>query len=145
VSAETKPFEIVLAEDNPADAELVRMALKEHHVHCTLRVLRDGAKAVELLESLDTDPKSPPLDLLLLDMHLPKLDGAEILHRLRSTERHGQMPVIVLSGLNSPMIEETATRHAALFYFRKPSSFEEHMQLGGIVRGVLQNTTRGAA
>src|SRR4051794_29276278 len=123
-----KHCEILVVEDRVEDAELVRMALKEHGVGCTVHFVRDGAKAIELLDSLDRDPNALPLDLVLLDMHLPKRDGGDILKRLRSTERYGQTPVIVMTGLHSPAVEEQATKHAAMVYFRKPSTLDEYMR-----------------
>jgi CheY-like chemotaxis protein len=143
--AETEHFEILLAEDNPEDAELVRLALMEHGVKCTLRVIRDGAEAIAFLGSLDADPKSPALDLLIVDMNLPKRSGEDILKCLRSTEKYAQTPVIVMSGLIAGTIEEKATRHAAMVYFQKPLTLNGFMQLGSIFRDVLQEQTRGAA
>jgi len=142
--AGTKPFEVLLAEDSPEDAELVRMALKEHGVECTLRLIRDGAEVITFLTSLDADPKNPALDLLIVDMNLPKRSGEDILKCLRSTENYAQTPVIVMSGLIAGAVEEKATRHAAVVYFQKPSILDGFMQLGSIVRKVLQKQTRGA-
>src|ERR1700730_3547647 len=112
IMAESKPFDILLAEDSPQDAELVRMALKDHRVDCALRVIRDGAEAITVLDTLDANAKSPALDLLLVDMNLPKRSGEDILKRLRSTENYARTPVIVMSGLPAEAIEEKATRHA---------------------------------
>jgi CheY-like chemotaxis protein len=53
----TDAFEILLTEDNAADAELVHVALREHRVPCKLHVVRDGAKAIELLDRLDNDAR----------------------------------------------------------------------------------------
>ncbi len=142
---ETGHFEILLAEDNPEDAELVRLALKEHGVKCTLRVIRDGAETITFLGALDADTKSPALDLLIVDMNLPKRSGEDILKCLRSTENYAQTPVIVMSGLIAGAVEEKATRHAAMVYFQKPLTLDGFMQLGSIVRNVLQKQTRGAA
>jgi chemotaxis family two-component system response regulator Rcp1 len=143
---ETKPFQILLAEDNPGDILLVREALKEHRVACELRVIRDGAEAITWINSLDTDPRGPSLDLLLLDMHLPKHDGKDILERLRSTGRLAQTPVVVMTSSDPSVIElqaeERAARPAALVYFRKPSTLNEFMQLGSIVRDVLASGAR---
>ncbi|HEX7359598.1 MAG TPA: response regulator [Bryobacteraceae bacterium] len=140
-AGETRRFEIVLAEDNPADAELVREALEQHNVHCSLHVICDGAQAMELIDRLDADPKEPRLDLLLVDMLLPKRDGEAVLRRLRSTERYAQTPVVVISGLSSSAVEEAAIRNAAVVYFKKPAALEEFMRLGSIVRQVLEQTT----
>jgi CheY-like chemotaxis protein len=142
--AETEHFEILLAEDKLEDAELVRVALKEHGVECTLRLIRDGAEAIAFLGTLDADPKSPALDLLIADMNLPKRSGEDILKCLRSTENYAQTPVIVMSGLIAGATEEKATRHAAIVCFQKPSTLDGFMQLGSIVRNVLQKQTKGA-
>lgn len=135
---ETRTFQILVAEDRPEDVELVRMALKEHRVPCILHVIRDGAKAIELINSLDSDPNAPVLDLCLVDMHLPKRGGEDILKRLRSTEHYAQTRVIVMSGINTPHVAEVAAKHAALAFFQKPSTLDEYLRLGSIVRDLLQ-------
>src|SRR5579862_8169377 len=84
--AETGNPEILLAEDNLEEAELVRLAPKEHGVKCTLRVIRDGGETITFLGSLDGDPKRPALDLLIVDMNLPKRSGEFIFKYMRSTE-----------------------------------------------------------
>jgi CheY-like chemotaxis protein len=139
--AKTKSFDILLAEDNSGDAELVRMALIEHDVDCTLRVICDGAQAITLLESLDTDPTTQALDLLLVDMNLPKRSGEDILKCLRSTRSCAKTPVIIMSGSAAGLVEEEATRHPAMIYFKKPSTLDEFMQLGSIVRNVLEKNS----
>ncbi|MBV8844111.1 MAG: response regulator [Bryobacterales bacterium] len=96
-TAATPLWQIVLAEDNPGDIMLVRMALRDAGLSCALTVLEDGAKAITLIEQLDENTKAPKIDLLLLDLHLPKRDGEDILRRLRSTERNAQAPVIVMT------------------------------------------------
>ena len=138
-----QPFEILIAEDNPADVALVREALKMHQLDSVLHVLRDGEQALALLDSLDRDPRFPRVDLLILDMHLPKHDGEEILNRLRSTEHYAQTPVIVMTSYPSSWIEAKAAKHAAMFYFRKPSTLEELSELGSMVRDVLSHDSGG--
>jgi CheY-like chemotaxis protein len=138
-----QPFEILVAEDNPADVALLREALKIHKVDCALHVLRDGEQALALIDSLDRDPKRPRVDLLILDMHLPKHDGEEILKQLRSTEHYAQTPVIVMTSYRSSGIEAKAAKHAALFHFCKPSTLDELSELGSMVRNVLDARERG--
>jgi CheY-like chemotaxis protein len=134
---DTRPFQILLAEDRPEDAELVRMALKQHNVQCTLHVMRDGAEAIEFIDGLDRAKHAPSLDLCLVDMHLPKCGGEDILKRLRSTEHYAETPVIVMSGISAPNVEKAAAEHATLVFFRKPSSLEEYLRLGSIVQNLL--------
>ena len=140
-----QPFEILIAEDNPADVTLVREALKMHDINYVLHVLRDGEQALALLDSLDKDPKLPRVDLLILDMHLPKHDGEDILERLRSTEHYAQTPVIVMTAQSSSSIEAKAAKHAAMSYFRKPSTLGELSELGLVVRNVLNAQHRGGS
>jgi CheY-like chemotaxis protein len=105
-------FNILIAEDNAADVGLVREALRAHEVDCDLHVASDGSAAISFIREMDADPRSPLLDLVLVDMHLPKRDGEDILRCLRSTERYGQVPVVVMTGADSSIIEEKPTRHA---------------------------------
>ena len=138
----TRSFEILLAEDNSADVALVRRALQHHQIDCVLHVIRDGSEAINWITSLDADTKSLPLDLVLLDMHLPKRDGEDILRHLRSTERYAQTPVIVMTAWDSGKIEKMALKHAALSYFPKPSNIDEFMQLGEVVQQILARRAR---
>ncbi len=144
MSFEASSWEILLAEDSAADVTLVREALKEHDVGCVLHVVKDGADAIAFIKSLDDGPKQRRLDLLLLDMHLPKHDGEDILKALRSTERYGQTPVVAMTSSASPQVRAQAERHAALHYFKKPSTLEEFMELGGIVRDILTSRSPGS-
>ena len=143
MTSQSRGFEILLVEDNPADAGLVRQALDEHRLEYTLHIISDGEQAIKFLNMLDRNANAPQLDLLVLDMHLPKRNGEEILKRLRSTERYAQTPVIVMTGGDSRSLEEKAIKHAAISFFRKPSRLYEFMQLGSIIENVLRTRTAG--
>ena len=132
-----KPFEIILAEDSPGDAMLVRVALREAAVDCKLLQVEDGEKAIALIESLNANSRPPNIDLLLLDLNLPKRDGEEVLRRLRSIERYAQTPVVVMTASSAPEAYQKAQEHAVLHYFRKPSNLAGFMKLGKVVRDVL--------
>jgi len=136
--ARSSAFKILVAEDSAPDVGLVRMALAEQNVDCDLEVIGDGAKVLSYFDKIDRDPAHPPLDLVLLDMHLPKHDGEDILRKLRSTERYSQTPVIVMTASDSPVDYANAERHAAMHYFRKPLNFAEFMELGVIVKNILR-------
>jgi two-component system, chemotaxis family, response regulator Rcp1 len=140
----TQPFEILIAEDNPADVALVREALKTNNVDCVLHILTDGEKALAWIDSLESDPKIPQVDLLILDMHLPKHDGEAVLKRLRSTRHYARTPVIVMTSLASRWIEDNAAKDGALVYCSKPSTLDELVKLGAVVRNMLEQHGRGA-
>src|ERR1044071_1722463 len=92
MGAGTRPYQILLAEDSAADVGIVRIALRDQNFDHVLHVARDGEEAVAFIDKAENDSTAPGPDLLLLDMHLPKYDGEEILKHLRSTERYGQTP-----------------------------------------------------
>ena len=138
MATETRPFEILLAEDSEGDAELVRQALKQYHIDCSLHIVSDRARAIEFINRIGTEPKVPPLDLLLLDLRLPVCDGDEVLTWLRSSERYAHTPVIVMTGLRSSAVTKKTSRHDATLFFEKPSTLDEFLQLGSMIRGVFE-------
>ena len=93
-----KPIEILLVEDNPNDEELTLYALKKNNVTNHIQVVRDGAEALEYLfcigayahRRIDDVPK-----VILLDLKLPKVDGLEVLKRIKTDERTRILPVVV--------------------------------------------------
>src|SRR4029077_2592387 len=87
-------FEILLVEDNPDDLELAQHALKKNHIANEIRVARDGAGAVDYLFS--TAVLKPPR-LVLLDLKLPKVDGIEVLRKIKGDARTRNIPVVVLT------------------------------------------------
>jgi CheY-like chemotaxis protein len=141
MTARQQAFAILLAEDNLPDVVLVRTALEEAHLDCTLHVMEDGAQAIAFIEEMRNHPEQPRLDLVLLDMHLPKYDGVEILKRLRAVQRLAQTPVIVMTSSDSPRDHHDAQEFAAVHYFRKPSDLTEFMRLGEVVRNILHAGT----
>lgn len=133
-----RKYRILLAEDNPADVTLLRFALKEHRIECELSVLNDGEQAIEMLQELDEDERLPRLDLLLLDMHLPRRDGIEVLQYLRSTKRLSQTPVIILSSADREYVEKRTTPADGIFFFPKPSALDEFLTIGAVVRKLIE-------
>jgi CheY-like chemotaxis protein len=137
------PSRILLAEDNPADIFIVREALQQERIECHLDVISDGEEAIHTIDQLDLDEKTPCPDLLLLDLHLPRRGGEEIIRRLRASGRCRQTPVIVLTASESPRDRETAERNAVLHYFKKSPNIEAYMRLGPLVKNVLSRSAGG--
>ena len=134
---QAQSFHIFLAEDNPADVPLVREALNGEHIAYTLHVAKDGEQAIRFIESLGSNPAVPRLDMVLLDMYLPRHDGSEILKKLRSMQQYAQIPVIIITGSEAPLDTEEISEGDLLHYFRKPSSLDGFMQLGSLVGDIL--------
>jgi CheY-like chemotaxis protein len=126
--------EILLAEDNPADVYLVKEALSEHGVDCTLRTLADGRDVLTIIASADSG-WTP--DLIILDLNLPRHDGIEILQKVRETQSIAEVPVVVLTSSDSPRDRLTASDVGATRYVRKPSNLEQFLQLGALFKELL--------
>lgn len=138
-SMQEAPVQIVIAEDNAADVVLVREALKAHRIACTIHVCRDGEQALTFLEKADSEPSDNRIDLLVLDLHLPKYDGEAVLKKLRSTMHYAETPVIVMTALDAAAPELKRAAEIASVCFPKPSTLDEFLHLGAIVRTLLEN------
>jgi two-component system, response regulator len=113
---------ILLVEDNPDDEALTLRALKKSKILNQVTVARDGAEAVAcLFEDDRTDTARPAL--ILLDLKLPKIDGFEVLRRIRADERTRLIPVVILtsSGQEEDILEGYGG--GANAYVRKPVAF----------------------
>jgi chemotaxis family two-component system response regulator Rcp1 len=113
---------IVLVEDNPADAEMLELALQQASTPVHIVRLDDGVKAIEYLSQ---DNASRQHDLVLLDLNLPRLSGFEVLERIRAREDLKSLPVVVMSGSNDPNDIERCYRSGANSYICKPTHLEE--------------------
>lgn len=120
--------EIVLVEDNPNDAELITRSLKKHNLANRIVHLKDGAEAVELLlgqggQAQGSGSRNPRV--VLLDIKLPKIDGIEVLRRMKSDSRTREIPVVILTSSNEERdIQETYALGVNSFV-TKPIKFEE--------------------
>jgi two-component system, response regulator len=120
------PLEVLLVEDNPRDAELTMRALHAHHFSNALTWVQDGAAALELLLDGPEAPEEASCQpgLVLLDLKLPKVDGLEVLRRLKSEPRTSQIPVVVLTSSREEYDISHAYELGANSYIVKPVEFE---------------------
>jgi two-component system response regulator len=116
-------IDILLVEDNPNDAELTLRALKEHNLANTVHLARDGAEALEFLFGEGPGRTAVP-KVILLDLKLPKVDGLEVLRRLKADDRTKLIPVVVLSSSREEPDIATSYRLGANSYIVKPVDFE---------------------
>lgn len=130
---------ILLVEDNPADAGLVREALEENGVLGELVVANDGERAILLIDDISAE-LTPCPHLVILDLSLPKRSGREVLEHIRSNPKCGGVPLVVLSSSDSRIDREDAARLGATRYIRKPSRLEEFLSLGSIFRKMLSDS-----
>jgi two-component system response regulator len=129
---------ILLVEDNPDDELLTLRALKKSNILNDVVVARDGAEALDYLfgegTHADRDAKMLP-QVVLLDLKLPKIDGLEVLRRLRADDRTALLPVVILTSSDEERDIVASYRLGANSFIRKPvdfSQFSEAVQQLGL-------------
>jgi CheY-like chemotaxis protein len=119
----TRPIEILLIEDNPADVRLTIEGLKEEKIANTLHAITNGQAALDFLYRRGDYPKAPRPDLILLDLNLPGIDGRSILHQIKCDPFLKVIPVVVLTSSQAEAdIMESYESHANCF-ISKPVDF----------------------
>lgn len=119
--------EILLVEDNPNDVELTLMTLKKHNLANKVQVVNDGAEALEYIfatgayahRKIEETPK-----VVFLDLKLPKVDGIEVLRKIKSDERTKLTPVIVLTSSQEEQDIVKSYKLGVNSYVVKPVEFE---------------------
>jgi CheY-like chemotaxis protein len=134
-----RKFSILLVEDNPADAGLVREALQEHGVRGELIVISDGEEAIRFITALDAR-QAPCPDLVIIDLNLPKSPGMEVLKRMRQSAKCGKATSLIFSSSDVESEKLEAQRLGASRYLRKPLRLEEFFRLGAVFREMLEGT-----
>jgi two-component system, response regulator len=123
---DTPDRKILLVEDNPDDVELAKRALKKNNIMNELVLARDGAQALELLHgpSASATPAIHP-SVVLLDLKLPKVDGLEVLRRIRADPRTRTLPVVILTSSKEERDLVEGYKLGANSYIRKPVDFTQ--------------------
>jgi two-component system response regulator TctD len=118
-----EPIEILLVEDNPFDVELALRAFEKSNIANRIEVARDGEEALARLFGENGDGPGHPPRMMLLDLKLPKIDGIEVLRRLRG--RGDNVPVLILTADNSIASRVTGLDSGADDYLAKPFDIHE--------------------
>lgn len=124
--------EILLVEDNPNDLELALHALKKYNLANHIEVVRDGAEALEFLFATgaytDRVVQNGP-SVVLLDLKLPKVDGLEVLRRLKADERTRAIPVVILTSSQEERDIVESYRLGVNSFITKPVDFEQFTEV----------------
>jgi CheY-like chemotaxis protein len=133
--------QVLLVEDNPGDVYLIRRALDEQGLLYNLSLAKDGEEAIAWLRECEMDGRA--LDVVLLDLNLPRLGGSEVLARVRNSSTLGAVPILLLTSSDSSEDRERCLRLGASGYIRKPSSLSEFMQIGVKVKELIGGMEKG--
>ena len=122
---------ILLVEDNPDDEELTLRALKKNNILNPVVVMRDGAEALDYLfcqGAYAERDANQHISVILLDLKLPRIEGLEVLKRLRANERTRLLPVVILTSSKEEQDLISGYRLGANSYIRKPVDFEKFVE-----------------
>jgi CheY-like chemotaxis protein len=121
--ARTRPVRILLVEDSPTDALIMREILEQASPPSNLHVVEDGLRALRFLRSEPGDEQAPRPDLILLDWKLPRKSGEEVLDEIKADARLRTIPVVVLTSSHDPHDVISAYHHGANCYVTKPVDY----------------------
>jgi two-component system response regulator len=128
---EADQVEILLVEDNPADAEMTLRALRRNNLANKVYWVKDGEQALEFMfrtgAYANRDPVSIP-KLVMLDIKMPKVDGIEVLRRIKANEETRTVPVVVMTSSNEERDVVESYRLGVNSYIVKPVQFESFLE-----------------
>lgn len=125
----TRPVEILLVEDNPADVRLTIEALKDGKILNNLTVANDGVEALEILRRENGHGEAARPDIVLLDLNLPRLDGREVLQQIKDDPELRRIPVVVLTtSADEQDVLRMYDLHANC-YITKPVDLEQFLDI----------------
>ncbi|HEX7503366.1 MAG TPA: response regulator, partial [Acidobacteriota bacterium] len=121
------PVEILLVEDNPADVEMALRALKKHNLTNLVKVVSDGAQALDYLFGggvFAGERNHPPPKVVFLHLKLPKVDGREVLRRMKAAPKTKLIPVVVLTSSKEESDIAESYKLGVNSYVVKPLDFD---------------------
>ena len=120
----TPIFEVLLVEDNPADADLMAESLEDAKFHCNLHIARDGIEAMDFLHRKGEFHAAPRPKLILLDLNMPRKDGREVLKEIKQDKNLKRIPVVVLTSSKAESDIARSYELHANAYIPKPVGLE---------------------
>ena len=123
-SQSAKPLDVLVIEDNPGDVRLLEEAFRELNANVSMHVARDGAEALDMVFQPAIASKRSYPDLILLDLNLPKVNGHDVLSRIKSDPATTQIPIIVLTSSRAESDVRRAYQAHANAYLKKPSTLD---------------------
>jgi len=133
----SRPYSILVVEDNGSDVFLLERALKRQHIDFQMTHLRDGEAALAFIRREIPYADSPRPDLILVDLNLPKVGGEDVIRAVRSARHLQGVPACVWSSSESWRDRESLNRLGVDQFIFKPSGLEQFMQIGKTIQDLL--------
>ena len=122
-------IQVLLVEDSPGDVRLTREAFREANMNIQLHVVSDGVEAMSFLKQVAPHSDVPRPDLILLDLNLPKMDGREVLAKIKADDNLKTIPTVILTTSEAETDIVKSYQLQANSYLSKPVEFEEFESL----------------
>lgn len=123
----SETFHLLIIEDDPSEQKLLKMIINETGYSAHLKFIRDGEEAINFINSFPgSETIFNRINLILLDLNLPKINGIEILECLKKNSLLKKVPAIILTTSHNKNDVETAYNTGASGYIRKPSTIQEY-------------------
>ena len=120
---------ILLVEDNPADARLIEEVFKDTNVNNKIYVVKDGVDAMNFLNKENEYSEAPRPEMILLDLNLPRKDGREVLKEVKKNEELKSIPIVILTTSSAKEdVIKTYSNHANC-YITKPVDFDQFLRV----------------
>jgi two-component system, chemotaxis family, response regulator Rcp1 len=129
IGGEGKSIEVLLVEDSPGDVRLTREAFRDANPSIHLHVAADGVEAMAFLTQEGAHVRAPRPDLILLDLNLPRMDGREVLARVKKDDRLKTIPIVILTTSDAEVDVAKSYQLQANCYLNKPVQLDEFENL----------------
>ena len=141
------PPGILMIEDNPGDIQILRRCFDKNGWEYELEILRDGEEALKFIQSHHADvlTDGQPPCVIVLDIHLPKVNGVSVLKAIKEDYLLGHVPVVMLSTMVSPAEKETLLSLGADLYREKPFELDGFVSLSEEIMAICKEEALRAA
>lgn len=136
----TRPIRVLLVEDNPGDVRLLEEAFRELEANIQIQVAKDGAEALDIIFDDPQRRAGWHPEIILLDLNLPKVNGHDVLARIKNNPEKRQIPVIVLTSSRADSDVRRAYESHANAYLKKPSTLDGLISAAQQIKGFWLET-----
>lgn len=125
MNRDIRPAQLLLVEDNPAEAELIQRVFAREKINNTIHHVECGQDALDFLMQKGEYQNAPAVDLVLLDLNLPDMSGIDVLSEIRDDAKLTQLPIVMLTNSRNPADVDAAYREHVNCYVTKPVGINE--------------------
>ncbi len=137
---QNKSIHILLVEDNEGDVLLIKEAFEEVKSELKISTVSDGQAAIDFLCNIQLSKDTSPVNMVLLDVNLPKLNGHEVLQQIKENDALKSIPVIMLTTSSSPNDINKAYNNQASSYIVKPTDINQFLKVVAGIENYWLNT-----